>query len=318
MKTRDFRVALVAVAVVLCVLASTATASTGIRLMAKDGSIIYARTMESGMDLQPNMLIVPRNRTFTGTWANNQPGLKWTTKWGFVGPNIHDQTWVCDGINEKGLAVGNFLFPGTVGYQKIDKQNAKHALASYEVATYLLGTCANVQEAITALRNVRVAKVNAEPYNFVGNWHYAIYDAAGHTAVIEYIDGQMNVQENPQGIVTNSPVFYWNLNGLRNYIRTATPTEASEQCVWQAFHLLNQFDVPVGMIRANDQGKWTGDYTNWTTAADMTHLRYYFHTYQNQQVKMIDLNKVDLKAKDIKTIPMHQGEVINDVSGTIN
>jgi choloylglycine hydrolase len=321
MKKRDLRVALagvVAVVAAVCVLASTAAASTGIVLTAKDGSMIYARTMESGMSLQPNMLIVPRNHAFVGTGPNNTPGVRWTTKYGFVGPNINDQTWVCDGINEKGLAVGNFLFPGTAGYQKIDAKNVNRALASYEVTTYLLGTCANVQEAITALQNVRVCKANIKSRNFNGNWHYAVYDAAGRSAIIEYTDGQMNVQENPQGIVTNTPAFYWNLNGLRSYIQTVSPADAADQCVWQAFHLLNQFDVPVGMIRANDQGKWTGDYSNWTTAADMTHFRYYFRTFQNRQVKMVDLNKVDLNAKGIRTIPMQQAEVIDDVSGTLN
>ena len=35
------------------------------------------------------------------------------------------------------------------GYQKIDASNAVHAIASYQVAVYLLGTCATVKEADT-------------------------------------------------------------------------------------------------------------------------------------------------------------------------
>ena len=246
-------------------------------------------------------------------------GMQWTTKYGFVGPNTHGQSWVCDGLNEKGFAVSSFLFPGNNGQYKTEKQNANRTLASYQVATYLLGTCATVQDAITALQHVHVWTANTN--------HAATRPERGTTrfttpkaisAVIQYTDGQMNVHENTQGVVTNSPAFHWNLNGLRNYIQNASPAEGGQQCVWQAFHLLNQFDVPVGMIQSNEQGKWAGGYTNWTTAADMTHLCYYFHTYQNRQINMIDLNKVNLNAKNIKTVSMQQGETVNDLSGNVN
>jgi choloylglycine hydrolase len=321
MKTRSLQVALV----LLCgfvVLASAAAAGTGIRLTAKDGSIVCARTMESGMDLQSNMLIVPRNYAFTGTGPENTTGMKWTTKYGYVGPNTHGQSWVWDGLNEKGLAVSSFMFPANNNQKTTVKQNTNHTMTPYQVATYVLGTCATVQDAITALQNVRVWNNNTNAnnnQNMVGTWNYAIYDNQGHSVVMQYTDGQWNVQENTQGIVTNSTAFRWNLNGLRNYIHNATPVSGGQQCVWQAFHLLNQFDVPVGMVYANGQNnKWTGGYTNWTTAADMTHVRYYFHTYQNRQIQMIDLSKVNLNAKTIKTVTMQQDETVNDLSGNIN
>jgi choloylglycine hydrolase len=331
MKTRGLQVALVLVCG-FAVLASAAAAGTGIRLTAKDGSIISARTMESGMDLQSNMLIVPRNYAMTGTGYDNTKGMQWTTKYGYVGPNVNGQNWVCDGLNEKGLAVSSFMFPANNNWNTTVKQKTNQTMTPYQVASYVLGTCATVQDAITTLRSVRVwngntntttnntnnTNNNTNNSNWVGTWNYAIYDNQGHSVVMQYTDGQWNVQENTQGVVTNSTAFRWNLNGLRNYIHNATPAAGAQQCVWQAFHLLNQFDVPVGMVYANAQNKWTGGYTNWTTAADMTHLRYYFHTYQNRQVQMIDLNKVNLNAKTIKTVAMPQEETVNDLSGNVN
>jgi choloylglycine hydrolase len=368
MKIRGFSTALIgmfAVVMALCVigiLASTASACTGIRLVARDGSIIFARTLEFGEGMESNMLIVPRGRVFVGETTDNTPGLRWTTKYGFVGPNALGLPLVCDGLNEKGLAVGNFLFPGTAGYQKIDKNNADRAIASIQVAFYLLGTCATVDEAVAALRDVRVGSVDKEPLNSLSELHYAVNDAEGHSAVIEYVDGKMYVYDNPLGVITNSPTFDWHLTNLRNYIhlspnnaapvvmsgeklvgfgqgtgmlglpgdftppsrfvravaftQTAPPTDTAEQCVWQAFHILNQFDLPLGAIRGNDNGKTIADYTNWTTAADMKHLRYYFHTYQNRRIKMIDLNKIDLNAKDFRIISMQELETAQDVSDT--
>ena len=316
MKTRGLLVASAA----LCGLAITvasAAASTGIRLTAKDGSIICARTMEAGTDLQSNLLIVPRNYAFTGTGQENTKGMHWTTKYGFVGPNAQGQSWVCDGLNEKGLAVGSFLFPNRAGHTTTEKHNANHTLAANQVATYLLGTCGNVQDAVNALRNIYVW-TNTTPQSTNETWTYTVCDAQGHRAIIRLSDGQIDVNENTQGVVTNSPAFHWNLGGLRNYIQNAVPTRNAQQCVWQAFHLLNQFDVPVGLFQSDSGDKWAGSFTNWTTAADLTHLCYYFHTYQNRQINMIDLNKVNLNAKTIKTVSMQRDETVNDLSGNIN
>ncbi len=402
MKTRELRVAFV----VLCglaVLASTAVAGdgagigAGIRFTAKDGSIVCAQTMDFGSNAQSNMFIVPRDWKFVGTGANNAPGFRWTTKYGYVGPNTNDQTWVYDGLNEKGLAVSSFQFQGAANqynnantqYNNAQNKNAKykttpntagkyanHTLASYQVATYVLGACATVQEAITALQNFYVympnttsaanAAMNTTNTTNIGTgtWTYAIYDAAGHGAVIEYVNGQMNVHNNVQGIVANTQMPQWYLKNLRNYIRNAPSTDAGQQCVAQAFHVLNQFDTSTGMTNpnnqtrlnvgkqikttdnypkwaGNNQGKtagdlptkfndnnpttgtgnnptmWTGNYTTWTTAADLTHL-YYYYTYQNHQVKMINLNKIDLNVKNIKTFSMQQDTIGEDVPGTTN
>ncbi len=100
------------------------------------------------------------------------------------------------------------------------------------------------------------------------------------------------------------------------FTQAAPPTDTAEQCLWQAFHLLNQFDLPLGAIRGVDNGKTVNDYTNWTTAADLIHRHYYFHTYLDRRVKMIDFNKVDLDAKDLKIISMKEPETAQDVSET--
>jgi choloylglycine hydrolase len=366
MKSRKFStvsIGMFAVVMALCVigiLASTATACTGIRIVARDGSIIYARTLEFGEGMESDMLIVPRGRAFVGETAVNTPGLRWTTKYGFVGPNAHGLPYVCDGLNEKGLTVGNFLFPGTAGYQKIDKQNADRAITSIQVAVYLLGTCATVDEAVNAMKDVRVGTVDMGPLNALLDLHFAVNDSQGHSAVVEYVDGKMYVYKNPLGVVTNSPTFDWHQTNLRNYIhlspnnaapvvmsgeklvgfgqgtgmvglpgdftppsrfvravaftQAAPPTDTADQSVWQAFHLLNQFDLPLGAIRGTDNGKSISDFTNWTTAADIKHLRYYFNTYQNRRIKMVDLKKIDFSAKDFQLISMKEPESAQDVS----
>jgi len=77
------------------------------------------------------------------------------------------------------------------------------------------------------------------------------------------------------------------LRPRRDLHQAAFPAATATQCVEKAFHLLNQFDMPAGAIRAHDNGKATFEFTNWTTAADMTHRRYYFHTFQCRHIRVV-------------------------------
>jgi choloylglycine hydrolase len=99
------------------------------------------------------------------------------------------------------------------------------------------------------------------------------------------------------------------------FSKTALPVANAKEGVLQAFHILNQFDIPKGSARGIDQGKEVSDYTLWTSAADLKNLRYYFRTFDNSRIRMVDMKAVDLDAKEIRTILMKSEEQIEDVSG---
>ena len=48
--------------------------------------------------------------------------------------------------------------------------------------------------------------------------HHIAYDAKGSCIVIEYVEGQLNIHENPLGVITNKPTFDWHLQNLSNYV----------------------------------------------------------------------------------------------------
>jgi choloylglycine hydrolase len=56
------------------------------------------------------------------------------------------------------------------------------------------------------------------------------------------------------------------------------------------------------------------DYTQWTTASDLSARRYYFRTHENSQIRSIDLTKMQLDAKDIAKISMKGPEVIKSLT----
>ncbi|QDS88951.1 Choloylglycine hydrolase [Rosistilla ulvae] len=203
----------------IAILSSTpAPACTGITLSPKDGSVIFARTLEFASDLKSNVIVVPRGKEYVGTAPGNQPGLRWTTKYGTIGANAVDLPYIIDGINEKGLHVGLFYFPGFAKYQTVEKQDFDKSLAPWEFGTYLLGTCANANEAVAAAGKVLVGDAVQKEMGIVPPAHFIVSDAAGNCFVLEHVDGELKVHQNPFGVITNSPAFDWHVTNLSNYM----------------------------------------------------------------------------------------------------
>jgi choloylglycine hydrolase len=48
----------------------------------------------------------------------------------------------------------------------------------------------------------------------------------GKSIVVEFIKGKMHVYDNPQGVLTNSPPFNWQITNLKNYINLSPYTSA--------------------------------------------------------------------------------------------
>ena len=93
-------------------LAPVAHACTGIELTAKDGGVVAARTLEFGIDPKSEVMVVPAGTAITGTLPDGGKGISYVTKYGVVGANGFGQPVILDGINEAGLYVGLFYFPG--------------------------------------------------------------------------------------------------------------------------------------------------------------------------------------------------------------
>lgn len=56
------------------------------------------------------------------------------------------------------------------------------------------------------------------------------------------------------------------------------------------------------------------DITQYTVVADTKNKRYYFHTNDNRRVRVIDLTKMNLDAKDAMFIPMKSKEDVQELT----
>ncbi len=66
--------------------------------------------------------------------------------------------------------------------------------------------------------------------------------------------------------------------------------------VTMAFHILNNFDIPIGVQHKKGQcPEGLPSATQITTSADLSGLKYYFKTAWNQNIRCIDLSTIDFK-----------------------
>jgi choloylglycine hydrolase len=194
-------------------------ACTGITLKAKDGAVVYGRTMEWGsFDLGSRLVIIPRGYKFTGQTPDGKPGLAWIAKHGVVGLDGVGKDIILDGMNEQGLAVGLFYHPGYAEYPKYNPTQASKSIGPTDVGQYLLTTCATVEEARQAMQSVFVTPVVEEAIGMIAPVHYLVTDPGGKAIVIEFLRGEMKIFDAPLGTITNAPSYDWHETNLRNYV----------------------------------------------------------------------------------------------------
>ena len=122
-------------------------ACTGITLKSKDGATVAARTIEWAESAMNNMyVVVPRNQEIQSLTPSGMDGIKFKTKYGFVGLAVEQKEFMVEGINEKGLSGGLFYFPNYGKYQPYDAAQKDKSLADFQLVSYVLAECSTVDE----------------------------------------------------------------------------------------------------------------------------------------------------------------------------
>jgi len=98
------------------------------------------------------------------------------------------------------------------------------------------------------------------------------------------------------------------------FASTAIPAKDATGGIFNGFHVLNNFDIPVGAVRAKSDGKSETDQILFTTMRDPEHLRMYFKTYDDQTVRMVDLNRFDLDTKEVMKLSTKGEQTVIDMS----
>jgi choloylglycine hydrolase len=239
--------------IVLLGLFAAANACTGIMLKAKDNTVVYGRTMEWGaFDLNSRVAIVPRGYSFTGQTPDGFIGRQWKTKYGFVAIDILEKEIFGDAMNEKGLAIGAFYQPGFASYMKYDKAKAADTISAVDLGAYVLGNFATVDEVAEGIKKIRVVGLVLKEIGIEVPLHWMVVDKTGKSIVIEYLNGELQIFDNPLGVITNSPEYHWHMTNLRNHVNLSAVAMPAMKLEDIDFHPLGAGSGMIGL---------PGDYT---------------------------------------------------------
>lgn len=222
---------------------TAADACTDFLIQTKDNTVLNSRSMEFAINLQTELTTYPRGESVQSPAPNGKEGLSWTSKYGYVAFTVFNLDFAVDGMNEKGLSMGGLWLPGTQ-YETISPENSSSALLINDIGSWLLGNFATVAEVRDALGSIHVWGMPMQQLgNGIPTIHLSVHDAKGESLVIEFINGEMQVHENPVAVLTNAPNFEWHLTNLRNYIN---------------LRALNAGEAKMGSIVLDQIGQGTG------------------------------------------------------------
>lgn len=219
-------------------------------------------------------------------------------------------------MNEKGL-VANLLYLAEADYVKPAPGDKRLPLSVAAWTQYVLDHYATVAEAVAALR--------AEPFYVVpvvspdgaaGTVHLSISDAAGDSAIFEYVDGKLVIHHGRQyQVMTNSPVYnqqlaldaYWKqiggvtmLPGTNRaadrfvrasfYINAIPKTANTAEAVASAFSVIRNASVPLGISTPGQPNILS---TLWRTVSDHKNKRYYFESTRSPSVFWVNVTDMN-------------------------
>src|SRR5271167_2349055 len=194
-------------------------ACTDARVVAQDGSVVSARSMEFGAAMDSRVVVRPRGSKLQSPAPGGAKGLHWTARYGYVYMDGFHIDGTTDGLNEAGLGFGALYLPGFAGYETIAPNDNARAMSNLQVGAWALSQFATVDEVKAALPSILVW---GEPLAAFGNafvpLHYVIHDAKGNSIVLEWVGGKLNIYDNTVGVMTNSPTYDWQMTNLRNYV----------------------------------------------------------------------------------------------------
>ncbi|MBQ8501187.1 MAG: choloylglycine hydrolase family protein [Bacteroides sp.] len=329
---------------------SPVDACTGITLKSKDGTTVAARTIEWAASVMNTLyVIVPRHQPLRSLTPTGEDGLRFTSRYGYVGLAVEQKEFVVEGVNEKGLSAGLFYFPNYGKYQPYSEAERENSLSDFQVVSYVLGQCATVDEVKEALGRLRI--INIDPRASTVHWRFT--EPSGRQVVLEIIDEVPHFYENVLGVLTNSPSLEWHWTNLNNYLNltpgtveehpfgaltlqafgggsgmlglpgdvtppsrfvratfyqiTAPQQPSAVETVTQAFHLLNNFDIPVGIqFPAGEAPTDVPSATQFTAVTDTRNCRLYYRTMYNSNIRCIDLRSIDFDNTAYQVSPLDE------------
>lgn len=194
---------------------------TNIKFSTEDANILVARNLDHIFDLKSRVMVRSQGSKFyfkpPPEFAQyDGQTLEWKCTYSYTGLTFTDYPLLVDGINSQGLSIGGLWLVGTQ-YQPYSAHEAAFNIPCYAFIDWVLGKCASVDDVRNAIETGSIAITGTPVLEQIDTLHFPVHDARGNGIVIEFINGQPVITDNPVGILTNLPTFPWHLTNLTNY-----------------------------------------------------------------------------------------------------
>lgn len=282
------------------VFAAPAFACTTIALTVSGRPIVaYNYDFDTGVG---QVLINPRGLAKSSSVTENP--ARWESRYGSVTFAQFGRDNPMSGMNEAGLFVSQMWLDET-RYESADE---RPAIGVLEWLQHLLDTSATVEEALARAATVRIE--SRVPL------HYALADASGDAAVVEFISGEMTVRRGeslPHPVLANST--YADSTAFVETGSAATGISSLARFARAADAARATPADPVAHALATLADVAQPGRTRWSVVYDLAEHTVRWRSQENAAVRELDLDGFDLACTSpLQALPVHAGSA-GDVTG---
>lgn len=334
-KARDLFAITMSLFALLCI-GSMAFGCTAVVLHGKD--IIAARNFdwtdgqafvvrhERGVKKEANLLQDDDDDDFNG--------LEWVSKYGSITFDVVETNLLygrinvpVDGMNEKGLWVSSLWLDDNNGKAVSNVDFKRPSINNWEFLGYLLDNCADVDEALNAIKNIQVISFNYADLSV--NLHFIMADSSGNVAIVDILpDNQVVIQKNPEFDILANNLYQSSLDNLKKYkgfgggLSLPKDAEASSEnrfvkaaIMYDNFKKYHKTSIcdAFKIMKAteqNDVGELPYEgITQWTVGYDLTKKEIYWYSRTKEAKKFIKLSEIDF-SKPKKITPLGISDVL--------
>ena len=284
-------------------------------------------------------LVFPRGEQHESGYAvQGETKKSWTSTYGSVSflvklpgsGNTPGNDYVLAGVdamNEKGFKVGTYFLETSAFPQ--GKNDTTLSITS--LMQYLLDNFETVEGAVNDLQHPDYRVIPVPTGSVEVKLHLYLHDAAGESAIVEFLDGKVVVHQNPEIPVLTDTAYEESLAELKNYAEFGGNryipggNESPERFVRGAFYH-KHLPEPASTREAINSGlavvqilsvspKFAHGCTQWTIVSDIQGKKIFFRTLNNPSLSFMDLSSMDFsKGQPVRTIDFTREELAGDVA----
>ena len=183
---------------------------TAITYKTKDA--YFGRTLDVECSWGEEVIVTPRNFELSFCHTQTQRGHNAIIGMGTV---RNGYPLYYDAVNDHGLGMAGLRFADNACY--FPPQAGKENVSPFELIPWLLGKCKSVAEARECLSDLNLCNTPFSQDLPLSPLHWMITDKE-ESIVLESVKEGLKIYENPAGVLTNNPPFFYHMLHLCDYM----------------------------------------------------------------------------------------------------